>query len=85
MCNFSKKGDKTESFLAMTVVAAEQLMQKHSPKYPAIHFRKRSYIYPPRHIPTWKHHKNTELQLTASLRETTQLQFNSPKPEKPSS
>ena len=42
MCNFSKKGDKTESFLAMTVVAAEQLIQKHGPKYPAIHFRKRS-------------------------------------------
>lgn len=36
MCNFSKKGDKTESFLAMTVVAAEQLIQKHGPKYPAI-------------------------------------------------
>lgn len=46
MCNFSKKGDKTESFLAMTVVAAEQLIQKHGPKYPAIHFRKRSYISP---------------------------------------
>ena len=69
MCNFSKKGDKTESFLAMTVVAAEQLIQKHGPKYPAIHFR----------------HKNTELHLTASLRETTQLQFNSPKSGKPSS
>lgn len=85
MCNFSKKGDKTESFLAMTVVAAEQLIQKHGPKYPAIHFRKRSYIYHPRHIPTWKHHKNTELHLTASLRETTQLQFNSPKSGKPTS
>ncbi len=86
MCNFSKKGDKTEFFLAMTVVAAEQLMQKHSPKYPAIHIRKRSYIYIPRHIPTWKHHKNTYgTTVTASLRETTQLQFNSPKPGKPSS